>query len=175
MDKGIAKSVLHDHGLPVAAWRCRVALCRGRRGHGGSARRAGPSPLRQAGQPRIVHRRGQGLRRGCPRRRRAFGAFEFDDHVILEEFVRGPGARAGDHGQRGRPRARGQARSSPAASSTTTTTSTSSGRPRRSRPTDLTHAQLGHTQRVATAAYRALRVEGLARVDLFLTTTTRSW
>ena len=24
MDKGIAKSVLHDHGLPVAAWRCRA-------------------------------------------------------------------------------------------------------------------------------------------------------
>ena len=35
-------------------------------------------------------------------------------------------------------------------------------------PTDLTDAQLAHAQRVATAAYRALRVEGLARVDLFL-------
>ncbi|HEY6427073.1 MAG TPA: hypothetical protein VIX84_07550, partial [Acidimicrobiales bacterium] len=35
-------------------------------------------------------------------------------------------------------------------------------------PTDLTDAQLGHAQAVATAAYRALHVEGLARVDLFL-------
>ena len=35
-------------------------------------------------------------------------------------------------------------------------------------PTDLTDAQLAHAQRIATAAYRALRVEGLARVDLFL-------
>jgi len=35
-------------------------------------------------------------------------------------------------------------------------------------PTDLTAAQLAHAQRVASAAYRALRVEGLARVDLFL-------
>ena len=35
-------------------------------------------------------------------------------------------------------------------------------------PTDLTAAQLAHAQRIALAAYRALRVEGLARVDLFL-------
>ena len=35
-------------------------------------------------------------------------------------------------------------------------------------PTDLTDAQLAHAQRVAVDAYRALRVEGLARVDLFL-------
>ena len=35
-------------------------------------------------------------------------------------------------------------------------------------PTDLTDAQLAHAQRLATAAYRALRVEGLARIDVFL-------
>jgi D-alanine-D-alanine ligase len=35
-------------------------------------------------------------------------------------------------------------------------------------PTDLTEAQLDDARRVASAAYRALRVEGLARVDLFL-------
>ena len=35
-------------------------------------------------------------------------------------------------------------------------------------PTDLKDTQLAHAQRVALAAYRALRVEGLARVDLFL-------
>ena len=35
-------------------------------------------------------------------------------------------------------------------------------------PTDLTPNQLAHAQRLAEAAYRALRVEGLARVDVFL-------
>src|SRR6185437_11826961 len=35
-------------------------------------------------------------------------------------------------------------------------------------PTDLTPLQLEEAQRIAEAAYRALRVEGLARVDLFL-------
>jgi hypothetical protein len=35
-------------------------------------------------------------------------------------------------------------------------------------PTDLQDAQLERAQRVALAAYRALRVEGLARIDVFL-------
>ena len=35
-------------------------------------------------------------------------------------------------------------------------------------PTDLTPSQLAHARRLAEAAYRALRVEGLARVDVFL-------
>ena len=63
MDKGIAKSVLHDHrtarggvapGVPV-----RVVA----RGHGRGGRRAGPSRVREARQSRVVHRRGQGVRR----------------------------------------------------------------------------------------------------------------
>ena len=35
-------------------------------------------------------------------------------------------------------------------------------------PTDLTPAQLARAQQLAEAAYRVLRVEGLARVDVFL-------
>ena len=35
-------------------------------------------------------------------------------------------------------------------------------------PTDLKDTQLEPPQRLATAAYRALRVEGLARIDVFL-------
>jgi D-alanine-D-alanine ligase len=94
-------------------------------------------------------------------------AFEFDDHVIVEEFVRGRELELALMGNED-------------------VTVTKAGEILASRefydyddkyvlgtaetiaPTDLTDAQLAHAQRVATAAYRALRVEGLARVDLFL-------
>ena len=87
--------------------------------------------------------------------------------MILEEVVRGRELEMAAMGNED-VRVSRPARSSPAGSSTTTRTSTCSGRPRRSRPPTSTDAQLAHAQRVATAAYRALRVEGLARVDLFL-------
>jgi D-alanine-D-alanine ligase len=35
-------------------------------------------------------------------------------------------------------------------------------------PTDLSDPQLARAQQLARAAYRALRVEGLARIDIFL-------
>ena len=38
----------------------------------------------------------------------------------------------------------------------------------KSAPTDLKDTQLERAQRLATSAYLALRVEGLARVDVFL-------
>jgi len=38
-------------------------------------------------------------------------------------------------------------------------------------PTDLTPEELTRAQELAVGAYRALRVEGLARVDLFLSET----
>ena len=88
MDKGIAKSVLRDHGLPVAAWRLVAGrVVDGR--HGGGGRGVAASHLRQARQPRLLHRGRQGIEPGGARGRRAL-AFEFDDHVILEEFVAGP-------------------------------------------------------------------------------------
>ena len=86
MDKGIAKSVLHDHGLPVAAGVVarRVVLDSSTRPIG----RALDCPLfvkpANLGPPSASPR----CPSGRPGRRRAL-AFEFDDHVILEECIDG--------------------------------------------------------------------------------------
>jgi D-alanine-D-alanine ligase len=166
MDKGIAKSVLHDHGLPVAAWR--VA-------HRDTWTRDLLEEATAAfGLPLFVKPANLGSSIGVVKAAdtAAIGdavsaAFEFDDHVILEEFVRG---RELELGALGNEEVRVTKAGEILASrefydyddkyvlGTAETVA----------PTDLTPAQLAHAQRVATAAYRALRVEGLARVDLFL-------
>ena len=95
-------------------------------------------------------------------------AFEFDDHVILEEFVRGRELELAAHGQRGR-------RVSKAGEIIAsrefydyddkyvlgTAETIAPDRP---------HGRAAGPRRSTwrSAAYRALRVEGLARVDLFL-------
>jgi D-alanine-D-alanine ligase len=166
MDKGIAKSVLHDHVLPVAAWRL--------------VSRSAWSPevmeetMEALGLPLFVKPANLGSSIGVAKvsDAAAFGdsvlhAFEFDDHVIVEEAIRGRELEFAVMGNED-------------------VQITRAGEIIASRefydyddkyvlgaaetiaPTDLTDAQLAHAQRVATAAYRALRVEGLARVDLFL-------
>ena len=166
MDKGIAKSVLHDHGLPVAAWR--VAH---RHTWNGDLLQEAAAAL---GLPLFVKPANLGSSIGVVKAAdtAAIGdavaaAFEFDDHVIIEEFIRGRELELGALGN-------------------TDVRVTKAGEILASRdfydyddkyvlgtaetvaPTDLSPTQLAHAQRVATAAYRALRVEGLARVDLFL-------
>ena len=104
-----------------------------RRRHGGGDRGARPAALRQARQPRLLHRRRQGVRRGGARGRRPVRL-----RVRRPRDPRGvrrrPRARARAAGQRRRAGHPGPARSSPAGSSTTTRTSTCSGSPRPSRP-----------------------------------------
>lgn len=166
MDKGIAKSVLHDHGLPVAAWRVahRHSWTRDLLDEAAAA----------LGLPLFVKPANLGSSIGVVKAgdTAAIGdavaaAFDFDDHVILEEFIRG---RELELGALGNEEVR----------------VTKAGEILASRefydyddkyvlglaetvaPTDLTSTQLAHAQRIATAAYQALRVEGLARVDLFL-------
>ena len=166
MDKGIAKSVLHDHGLPVAAWRVVQ--------RSSWSAEIMEEALDALGLPLFVKPANLGSSIGVTKVSDAasFGdsvlsAFEFDDHVIVEEFVRGRELELALMGNED-------------------VTVTKAGEILASRefydyddkyvlgtaetisPTDLTDAQLAHAQRVATAAYRALRVEGLARVDLFL-------
>jgi D-alanine-D-alanine ligase len=166
MDKGIAKSVLHDHGLPVAAWRL--------------VRRPSWSPevmeeaLEALGLPLFVKPANLGSSIGVTKVSDAaafgdavLGAFEFDDHVIIEELVRGRELELAVMGNEDvRVTRAGEIIASREfydyddkyVLGTAETIA----------PTDLTDAQLAHVQRVATAAYRALRIEGLARVDLFL-------
>jgi D-alanine--D-alanine ligase len=166
MDKGIAKSVLRDHGLPVAAWRLvdRTSW----------STEVMERALEALGLPLFVKPANLGSSIGVAKASDAaalgdavLSAFEFDDYVILEEFVAGRElelALLGNEDVR----------------------VTRAGEIIASRefydyddkyvlglaetvaPTDLKDTQLEQAQRLVTAAYRALRVEGLARIDVFL-------
>jgi D-alanine-D-alanine ligase len=166
MDKDIAKSVLRDHGLPVAAWEL-VA-------RSSWSTDVMEQALEALGLPLFVKPANLGSSIGVAKVSDAaalgdavLSAFEFDDHVILEEFIAGRElelALLGNEDVR----------------------VTRAGEIIASRefydyddkyvlglaetvaPTDLKETQLEQAQRLATAAYRALRVEGLARVDVFL-------
>jgi D-alanine-D-alanine ligase len=166
MDKGIAKSVLRDHGLPVAPWRL---IAR----HSWSTG-VMEEALEALGLPTFVKPANLGSSIGVAKASDAAAlgdavqsAFEFDDHVILEEFVTGRElelALLGNEDVR----------------------VTRAGEIIASRefydyddkyvlglaetvaPTDLNDTQLKRAQYVAQEAYRALRVEGLARIDVFL-------
>ena len=166
MDKGIAKSVLHDHGLPVAAWRV-------------AHRHTWSRELLQEaaaalGLPLFVKPANLGSSIGVVKATdpNAVGdavtaAFEFDDRVILEEFIRGRELELGALGNEDvRVTKAGEILASQEFYDYDDKYVL--GTAKTIAPTDLTPSQLAHAQRVATAAYRALRVEGLARVDLFL-------
>ncbi|HTU37928.1 MAG TPA: D-alanine--D-alanine ligase family protein [Acidimicrobiales bacterium] len=166
MDKGIAKSVLHDHGLPVAAWRLVAKTA------------WGVDVMEEAvdalGLPLFVKPANLGSSIGVSKVSdpaalgdAVLSAFEFDDYVILEEAVQGRELELAAMGNEAvRVSKAGEILASRefydyedkyvlGAAETIA-------------PTDLDDAQLHHAQRVAAAAYRALRVEGLARIDLFL-------
>jgi len=166
MDKGIAKSVLHDAGLPVAAWRL-VARA-------SWSAEVMEEAIGALGLPVFVKPANLGSSIGVAKVADAaalgdavVGAFDFDDHVILEEFIRGRELELALMGNE-------DVRASQAGEIVASREFYDYedkyvlGTAETIAPTDLTAAQLAHAQRVATAAYLALRVEGLARVDLFL-------
>ena len=166
MDKGIAKSVLHDHGLPVAAWRL-VA----RSSWSADLMKEASAAL---GLPMFVKPANLGSSIGVAKVHDAaalgdavLAAFEFDDHVVLEEFIRG---RELELALMGNEEVRVSRAGEIVASREFYDYDDKYvlGTAETIAPTDLTNGQLAHAQRVASAAYRALRVEGLARVDLFL-------
>jgi D-alanine-D-alanine ligase len=94
-------------------------------------------------------------------------ALEFDDHVILEEFVEG---RELELALMGNEDVRVSRAGEIIASREFYDYEDKYvlGLAETVAPTDLQDAQLEGAQRVALAAYRALRVEGLARIDVFL-------
>jgi D-alanine-D-alanine ligase len=166
MDKGIAKSVLHDRGLPVAAWRL-VA-------RSSWSTEVMEETIEALGLPLFVKPANLGSSIGVVKVSdpasmgdAVISAFQFDDHVIAEEFVRGRELELAAMGNE-------DVRVSQAGEIIASREFYDYddkyvlGTAETVAPTDLTDAQLGHAQRVASAAYRALRVEGLARVDLFL-------
>ncbi len=163
MDKAIAKSILRDHHIAVAAWRLV--------GRGDLSEETLDAAARQLGFPLFVKPANLGSSIGVTKvdeesslRTAMELAFEFDDHIILEEFVAGRElelALLGNEDVR----------------------ITAAGEILASRefydyedkyllgvaktivPTDLTEDQLQKAQVIALQAFRALRVEGLARVD----------
>ena len=166
MDKALAKSVLHDHGLPVAAWRS-------------VSRSAWSSEvmgevLESLGLPLFVKPANLGSSIGVAKATDAAAlgdavqsAFEFDDYVILEEFVDG---RELELALMGNEDVRVSRAGEIIASREFYDYEDKYvlGLAETVAPTDLQDAELEHAQRVALAAYRALRVEGLARIDVFL-------
>jgi len=166
MDKGIAKAVLHDHGLPVAAWRVAARSA--------WSTEAMEEAVAALGLPVFVKPANLGSSIGIAKVFDAAGlgdavlsAFEFDDHVILEEFVRGRELELALMGNEDvRVSLAGEI--IPSREFYDYDDKYVLGTAEIVAPTDLTGTQLAHAQRVASAAYRALRVEGLARVDLFL-------
>ncbi len=166
MDKGIAKSVLRDHGLPVAEWKS-VSRSAWSTGVMGEA-------LESLGLPLFVKPANLGSSIGVAKASDAAAlgdavrsAFEFDDHVILEEFVEGRELELALMGNE-------DVRVSQAGEIIASREFYDYedkyvlGLAETVAPTDLSDAQLEGAQRVALAAYRALRVEGLARIDVFL-------
>jgi D-alanine-D-alanine ligase len=166
MDKDIAKSVLRDHDLPVAGWRlvARAAW----------STETMAEAVDALGLPIFVKPANLGSSVGVSKVSEpaalgdaVLGAFEFDDHVLLEACIQGRELELAVMGNE-------DVRVSRAGEIIASRDFYDYddkyvlGQAEIVAPTDLTDAQLAHAQRVATAAYRALRVEGLARVDLFL-------
>jgi D-alanine-D-alanine ligase len=166
MDKGLAKSVLHDHGLPVAAWRLVSRSF--------WSTQVMEEALESLGLPLFVKPANLGSSIGVAKATDAaalgdavWSAFEFDDHVILEEFVEG---RELELALMGNEDVRVSRAGEIIASREFYDYEDKYllGLAETVAPTDLPDAWLERAQQVALAAYRALRVEGLARIDVFL-------
>jgi D-alanine-D-alanine ligase len=166
MDKGVAKSILHDHGLPVADWRV-VA-------RGAWSERDLEDTVEALGLPLFVKPANLGSSIGVAKVAVAsalldavLAAFEFDDHLIIERSIEGRELELALMGNE-------ELRTSRAGEIVASREFYDYedkyllGEAKTIAPTDLSAAQLGQAQALAGAAYRALRVEGLARVDLFL-------
>ena len=166
MDKGIAKSVLRDHGLPVAAWRL-VA----RSSWSMDAMEEAVEALRL---PIFVKPANLGSSIGVAKALSpaalgdaVLSAFEFDDHVILEEYVPGRELELALMGNE-EPRVTRAGEILASREFYDYEDKYVLGLAETVAPTDLKDTQLAKAQQLVTAAYRALRVEGLARIDVFL-------
>jgi D-alanine-D-alanine ligase len=93
-------------------------------------------------------------------------ALRYDEYLVIEEGVTGREIEVAVLGNE-RPGRRSPGRSCRAASSTTTRTSTSPTPPSCSVPAPLGEGEVAEVQRLAVAAYKALQVDGMARVDFF--------
>jgi D-alanine-D-alanine ligase len=166
MDKGVAKSVLREQGLPVAAWRLlrRTELTEDLL----------EEAVQSLGLPLFVKPANLGSSIGVTKVTSIAGmraavelAMEFDDFAILEEFVEG---RELELALLGNEEVRVTMAGEIIASREfyDYEDKYELGVAKTIVPADLTDSQMARAQQLATAAYVALRVEGLARVDLFM-------
>jgi D-alanine-D-alanine ligase len=165
MDKAVAKSVLRDHAIAVAEWRL---VSRS------DDREAVDAAASELGYPLFVKPANLGSSIGVTKVKEAMRltdavelAFEFDDFVILEELVRG---RELELALLGNEDVRITAAGEIVASREFYDYEDKYilGVAKTIVPTDLRESQLAKAQAIALQAFQALRVEGLARVDLFL-------
>jgi D-alanine-D-alanine ligase len=166
MDKGIAKSVLDQHGLAVAPW----SLLQ-RASHDGTQVAAEAARL---GYPLFVKPANLGSSIGVSKVKDPSEleaavalAFEFDDVVILEQFVRGRELELALLGNED-VRVSGAGEIIASKEFYDYEDKYLLGVAKTIVPMELTDDQLAKAQALARAAFEALRVEGLARVDLFM-------
>jgi D-alanine-D-alanine ligase len=166
MDKGISKAVLHDHGLPVAAWHLA--------GRAEGTREGLDAAAARLGYPLFVKPANLGSSIGVSKVTGPTGlheavatAFEFDDFVIVEEGIIG---RELELAVLGNETARVSGAGEIIASRDFYDFEDKYllGVAKTIIPMDLTTSQLAKAQELARRAFEVLRVEGLARVDLFL-------
>ena len=166
MDKGVAKSVLRDHGIAVAPWQL---LHRS----DADATTVAAAAAR-LGFPLFVKPANLGSSIGVSKVHDAAElaaavalAFEYDDVIILEAMVSG---RELELALLGNDDVRVSVAGEIIASRDFYDYEDKYllGVSKTIVPMELSEAQLAQAQAIALAAYRALRVEGLARVDLFL-------
>ena len=166
MDKGVCKSLLRDAAVPVAKWHVASRWTWGAE--------VMDEVLSSLGLPVFVKPANLGSSIGVAKVTdlAALGdavleAFQFDDHVVLEEYIEGRELEVAVMGNE-------DVRVSQAGEIIASREFYDFddkyvlGAAETVAPTDLSAAQLAEVQRLAEAAYRTLRVEGLGRVDLFL-------
>ena len=166
MDKGIAKSVLRDHQIPVAAWHMV--------GRADRHRESLTEAAAHLGLPLFVKPANLGSSIGVSKVKVAAElaaavdlAFEFDDVVILEEFIDGRELELAVLGNED-VRVSGAGEIVASREFYDFEDKYLLGVAKTIVPADLTDGQLAKAQELARRAFVALRVEGLARVDLFL-------
>jgi D-alanine-D-alanine ligase len=166
MDKTVAKELLFQHELPVAAW-ARVT----RRDR--DELRAGDAAAR-LGYPLFVKPANLGSSIGITKVHEPGAlvdavdfAFEFDDVVVLEENVVGRELELAVLGN-DEPRVTGAGEIVPSREFYDYEDKYELGVAKTIVPMGVSALELRQAQELALAAYHALRVEGLARVDLFL-------
>jgi len=166
MDKGISKSVLHDHGIPVGPWKL---IGRPDLSEETLTRAAGA-----LGFPIFVKPANLGSSIGVSKAADATEltgavalALAYDDFVILEGFIAGRELELALLGnEQVRVSAAGEIKAS--RDFYDYEDKYLLGVAKTIVPAELTGEELSRVQEVALRAYRALRVEGLARVDLFM-------